>query len=59
MNELDAIRALLKAQWLDPQRRLRPSLHTCNAALGACSRHAALGLAMEIKVSSQGFTLGF
>ena len=49
VNDLAAVRDLLRRLWADLDPGLRPGLHACNAALGACSRHAALGLALNIQ----------
>ena len=49
MGELGPMAALLRRQWA--AAALAPDLHTCNAALGACSRAGALDLALQLKVS--------
>ena len=48
MNELGPMAALLRRQWAEGTPA--PDLHTCNAALGACSRVGALDQALQIKV---------
>ena len=47
---------LLHRQWTQPHA-LRPNMWNCNAALAACSRHAALDLAEEIQVLTINLTI--